>query len=160
MNIFKKSEIKKYGISLVTACLLASMTTYADTMLATGGYASSVGKLTVMKMVDANGDHMVTEAEFKDYYSGLFDAVDTNKDGMLDAKEWVGIGKKGAAMLGDGGYARTISKLEVMDAMDSNHDHKVTKDEFVAFHKMLFSAMDTSQDKQISAQEWAQKLLN
>ncbi|MFM8758546.1 MAG: hypothetical protein ACKODS_03240 [Methylophilaceae bacterium] len=48
----------------------------------------------------------------------------------------------------------------MMDAMDSNHDHKVTKDEFVAFHKMLFSAMDASQDKQISAQEWAQKLLN
>lgn len=152
--------MKRISISLVTACLLTSLVASADPMLSTGGYASSVGKLNVMKMVDSNGDHMVTEKEFSDYYNELFDSVDGSKDGMLDAKEWPGIGKKGATMLGDGGYARTISKLEVMDAMDSNRDHKVTKEEFLNFHKMLFNAMDSSQDKQISAQEWAMKLLN
>lgn len=150
--------MKNFNIAIITACLLSAYA-YADPMLSTGGYASSVNKLTVMKMIDADGNHMVTEKEFNDYYGSLFDTADSNKDGMLDSKEWVGIAKSGAAMLGDGGYARTISKLEVMDAMDGNHDHKVSKDEFIAFHKTVFAAMDTSQDKQISAQEWAQKLL-
>ena len=74
MNIpFKK-------IALATSLLLTvSTSAFADAMLTTGGYARQLQNMEMMKMLDADGNHMVTAAEADSYYNSIFDAL--NKDG-------------------------------------------------------------------------------
>jgi Ca2+-binding EF-hand superfamily protein len=143
--------------ALLAMCATASA---ANNSFATGGYARQLSKLDTMKMIDANGDHMVTREEFDKYYSDLFDELDADHDGSLDQNEWIGMKKAGSNMFGEGGYARELSKLATMKMMDSNGDHKVSKDEFVNFHKKYFDMVDTKKAGMIDAQQWAAMLLS
>jgi|GEM_PF-3221292 len=64
---------------------------------------------TKLSDMDPNGDGTVTLEEFNDYmaagHKGIFDALDTNKDSLIDDDEWTtfieahsyGSMKKGAA---------------------------------------------------------------
>lgn len=114
--------------------------------------------MAMMKMVDANGDHMVSIAEFKDYNGTLFDMLDVNKDGYLDEKEWVGTNGKVEVSIATGGYATQLRKKKMMDAMDTNGDHKVSKDEFLAFQETIYKQMDKKGDGMVDAQEWLAKI--
>lgn len=156
------NPIKK--IALVTSMLLSCAAislpaSAADAMLSTGGYAREMHKMGMMKMLDANGDHMVTKEEFDDYYGKIFDELDANHDGVVDATEWAGPTKASKLDLTTGGYSRELRSMKMMKMMDSNGDHKVTKDEFLAYHQKLFQAMDKKGDGQITAKEWVGKHL-
>jgi len=129
-------------------------------MLGTGGYARQMHTMSMMKMLDANGDHMVSKEEFDDYYGKVFDELDTNHDGFLDAKEWVGVAGDNKISIATGGYSRELRTMKMMNAMDTDGDHTVTKDEFFGFHDTLFAAMDKKGDGQITAHEWAGKILS
>lgn len=129
----------------------------AEPMLSTGGYATQLHKMEMMKMLDADGDHKVTAAEADTYYGSLFDALDKDSDGSVDAKEWVGPTGKSKLDLTTGGYSRELRTMKMMGMMDKDGDHKVTKDEFLAYHKTVFDHMDTSGDGELTAQEWAAK---
>lgn len=120
----------------------------------TAGYADSLHKMAMMRMIDANGDHMVSSDEFNTYYGAIFDELDTDHEGSLDEKEWVGVKGDQKISLATGGYSRQLRTLKMMDAMDTNGDHLVTKDEFVKFHQSLFQSMDKSGDHQLNPQEW------
>jgi Ca2+-binding EF-hand superfamily protein len=85
--------------------------------------------------------------------------LDTNKDGVIDAKEWVGVKGHQEVSLATGGYATQLRTMKMMGMMDTAGDHKITKDEFVDFHQKIFAAMDKKGDGMITAQEWAGKLL-
>ena len=148
-------------VALATS-ILFSVSTAAfadDAMLGTGGYARAMHKMEMMKMIDGNGDHMVTKEEFDDYYGKLFDELDTDHDGSVDATEWAGPSKASKLDLTTGGYSRELRSMKMMGKMDSDGDHKVTKDEFVGYHQKLFVAMDKKGDGQITAQEWVGKHL-
>ena len=151
------------NIAIITAALFSAIAfsapASAEPSLGTGGYATELHKMGMMKMLDANADHMVTNQEFSDYYGQIFDALDTNHDGSLDSKEWTGTKGKTEVNLTTGGYSRELHKIAVMKAMDTDGDHKVTKDEFVKFHEAIFTAMDKNSDKQLDPQEWAAKTL-
>lgn len=141
---------------------VALITTFAFTqaqaaMLSTGGYNTELHKMEMMHMLDGNADHMVTEQEFRTYYGEVFNEIDTNHDGALDAKEWVGTGGKQEIRLATGGYSQELRKMEMMKSIDTNGDHKVTKGEFVTFHQALFTGMDANHDKQVDPQEWLAK---
>lgn len=131
----------------------------ADAMVGTGGYARQLQKMEMMKMLDADGNHMVTTAEADSYYSSLFDALNKDSDDSLDAKEWAGSSKDSKIDLATGGYARELRSLKMMKAMDTDKDHLVTREEFLAYHKNVFSLQDKSADGQIDAQEWAAKIV-
>ncbi len=148
-------------VALTTSVLLAISTSVfaADAMLGTGGYARAMHKMEMMKMIDGNGDHMVTKEEFDDYYGKLFDELDTDHDGSVDATEWAGPSKASKLDLTTGGYSRELRSMKMMGKMDSDGDHKVTKDEFVGYHQKLFVEMDKKGDGQITAQEWVGKHL-
>jgi Ca2+-binding EF-hand superfamily protein len=103
---------------------------------------------------------MVSKEEFDDYYGKVFDELDTNKDGELDAKEWVGVKGQQEISISTGGYATQLRTMKMMKAMDANGDHKVSKDEFIGFHQKIFGAMDKKGDGMITAQEWAGKILS
>ena len=145
------------GLASVAVLITAfSATAFAES-LTTGGYAREMHKMEMMKMLDADGNHMVTSAEFDDYYGNIFDALDTDKDGTVDAKEWVGVKGKSKLDLTTGGYSRQLRTMKMMGMMDKDGDHKVSKDEFINHHKAIFTQMDKSGDGELNPQEWLAK---
>ena len=150
------SQFKK--LALATGLLLTvSTSVYADAMLGTGGYARQLQKMEMMKMMDADGNHMVTAAESDSYYNDIFDALNKDGDDSLEAKEWAGPTKNSKLDLTTGGFTRELRSMKMMRLMDSDGDHKVTRDEFLNHHRAVFAKLDTSSDQEISATEWSMK---
>lgn len=148
-------------IVLATSVLLSvssvSLPAFADVMLSTGGYARQLQKMEMMKMLDGDGNHMVTAAEADSYYNSIFDALNKDDDDSLEANEWKGPSKNSKLDLTTGGYSRELRSMKMMRLMDSDGDHKVTRDEFLNHHRAVFAKLDTSTDQQLDAQEWAMK---
>jgi len=141
------------GVLLSTAAFSAPAFS-ADTMLSTGGYSREMHKMDMMKMIDANGDHMVSQDEYTKYYENLFDELDKDHDGSVDAKEWAGAKGGQKVSIATGGYSRELRSMKMMKMMDTDGDHKVTKEEFLKYHQSLFDAMDKKGTKMIDPQEW------
>jgi len=156
MNVNTK-KLACAAAALLSAFVLPAPAFSADAMVGTGGYARQMHKMEMMKMLDADGNHMVSAAEFDDYYGSLFTALDVNKDGVVDEKEWVGVKGNNKLDIATGGYSRELRTMKMMGAMDADGDHKVNKEEFVNFHKGIFSSLDKSGDKQLNPQEWLAK---
>lgn len=133
-------QFKQTAIAIGVALAAFSTAASADPMIGSGGY-SKLHTLEMMKMVDADGNHMVSKTEFMDYYGSIFDALDTDKDGSIDAKEWVGTKGDNKISIATGGYSSQLRTMKMMKAMDADGDHKVTKDEFIKFHEGIFNAM-------------------
>ncbi|HSI38236.1 MAG TPA: EF-hand domain-containing protein [Methylotenera sp.] len=143
--------------TLLSTAMLTMPSFAAEPMLSTGGYAKQLNKIEMMKMLDADGNHIVTATEADTYYTSIFDALDKNADGSVDAKEWAGPTGKSKLDLATGGYSRELRSLKMMGMVDTDGDHKVTKDEFLSYHKTIFSHLDTSGDSELSQQEWVAK---
>ena len=144
--------------TLATSLLLAfSTSVFADAMLTTGGYAREFQKMEMMKMLDGDGNHMVTMAEADSYYNSIFDALNKDSDDSLEENEWAGPTKNSKLDLTTGGYTRELRSMKMMRLMDSDGDHKVTRDEFLNHHRAVFAKLDTTSDQQLDAQEWAAK---
>lgn len=155
-----KIQAKQFAIisSLLLSTLYAATPVLAaDTMLSTGGYATEMHKMEMMKMLDTDGDHMVSSAEFDHYYGALFDALNRDQDDTLDAKEWVGSKNDPKISLATGGYSRELRSLKMMKMMDSDNDHLISRQEFIDYHRKLFTAMDKSGDQRLDPQEWLAK---
>ena len=148
-------------LALTTSLLFAiSATAFAaDAMVGTGGYAREYQKMEMMKMLDADGNHMVTAAEADSYYNSVFDTLNKDKDDSLDAKEWAGPSKNSKLDLTTGGYARELRSMKMMKVMDADGNHEVTREEFLTHHKNVFGMQDKSGDQQIDAQEWVAKIV-
>lgn len=146
--------------TLVATSLLiaATQAMAAEPMLSTGGYATQLQKLEMMKMLDADGNHMVTIAESDAYYNSIFDALNKDKDDSLDAKEWTGANNQTKLDLATGGYTRELRSMKMMKMMDGNADHLVTRKEFLNHHRAIFNKLDSTSDQQIDAQEWVAKV--
>ena len=145
-------------VVLATGLLLTiSTSVYADAMLGTGGYARQLQKMEMMKMLDADGNSMVTAAESDSYYNDIFDKLNKDSDDSLEAKEWAGPSKNSKLDLTTGGYARELRTMKMMKLMDADSDQKVTRDEFLNHHRAVFAKLDTSSDQEISATEWSMK---
>lgn len=138
--------------AFAAACLSAPALS-ADTMLGTGGYNREFRSMEMMKMIDANSDHMVSSDEYTKYYGDVFNELDKNRDSTLDTKEWVGV-KGDKLTLATGGYSRELRSMDMMKQMDTDKDQKVTKDEFLKFHQGVFTAMDTKGNKMLDPQQW------
>ncbi len=148
-------------VALATSMLLfVSTAAFADdAMLATGGYARQLQKMEMMKMLDADGNHMVTAAEADSYYNSIFDALNKDGDDSLEANEWAAPTGKSKIDFATGGYSRELRSMKMMKMMDADNDHKVTREEFLNHHRAVFARLDKSGDQELSAQEWAAKLL-
>jgi Ca2+-binding EF-hand superfamily protein len=151
-------KIQFKQLALATGILLTVTTSaFADPMLSTGGYARQLQKMEMMKMLDADGNHMVTEAESDAYYNSVFDALNKDGDDSLEANEWTGPSKNSKLDLATGGFTRELRSMKMMRLMDSDGDHKVTREEFLNHHRAVFAKLDHSGDKEISATEWSMK---
>ena len=149
-------QFKKMALA-ASVLLTVSTSVFADAMLSTGGYARQLQKMEMMKMLDADGNHMVTAAEADSYYGSIFDALNKDGDDSLEAKEWAGPTKNSKLDLTTGGYSRELRSMKMMRLMDTDGDHKVTRDEFLNHHRAVFAKLDTSSDQELSATEWSMK---
>ncbi len=143
--------------TLATSSLITTPVLSGEPMLTTGGYATQLQKLEMMKMLDSDGNHMVTSTEADIYYSNIFDALDKDHDGIATAKEWAGPSGKSKIDLTTGGYSRELRSMKMMGMVDKDGDHQVTKDEFLTYQKTIFAHTDTSGDGELDAQEWVAK---
>lgn len=148
---------KVLGASVILAALAASSLASADVMLSTGGYSREFQKMGMMKMLDENGDHKVTETEFTGYFDLVFNELDTNQDGSLDTKEWVGSKGSQEVSLATGGFSRELRTIKMMGMMDANGDHKVSKEEFIGHQKKVFSTM-AGNATSIDPQNWLRRI--
>src|SRR5687768_1060677 len=117
--------------ALATSSFIANSALSAEPMLTTGGYATQLQKMEMMKMLDSDGNHMVTSSEADTYYNHIFDALDKDHNGIATAKEWAGQSAKSKIDLTTGGYSRELRSMKMMGMMDKDGDHQVTKDEFL-----------------------------
>ena len=151
-----KTNIK--NIALITGILLStvlfSVPASTAPMLSEGGYNREAHSIEMMNMVDTDHDGTVSEDEFNAYNSRLFDALDKDHNGYLNSKEWLGTKGSNEVSLATGGYWRQLRVMRMFDLKDANHDGKVTKDEFINYHKKSFAEMDTSGHKEVNKQEW------
>ncbi|MDP8567073.1 EF-hand domain-containing protein [Methylophilus aquaticus] len=148
-------------LNVLVALLLGvvSMNVASAADLVTGGYAREFQQMGMMKMLDADGNHMVSLMEFNQYHTAVFNELDKNHDGSLDKSEWTGTRSEKLAMMSTGGYLRELGNVAMMDAADANHDHLVTQEEFLKFQGTVFVKLDTTGDKQLDAQEFVAKLV-
>lgn len=51
-------------------------------------------------------------------------------------------------------FARSMANLKMMDMMDANKDHTVTKEEFMKYQGALFDMMDKNKDDKLDRGEW------
>ena len=153
------SQFKKLALATGLLLSFSASAFAADAMVGTGGYARQLQKMEMMKMLDADGNHMVTTAEADSYYNSVFDALNKDADDSLDAKEWAGPTKNSKLDLATGGYSRELRSMKMMRLMDTDGNHEVTREEFLAHHKNVFGMQDKSADGQIDAQEWVAKIV-
>jgi len=144
---------------LFAFCLFGSVRLFAvenaqDAFL-TDDYHKQMATLEMMGKIDANGDHKVSKQEFDDYYSRMFDVLDRNHDGVLDAGEWVGAANRPEMIsLSTGGYARAFASMDVMHKIDAKGDGGVSKAEFLAAHDKLFDMMNARHGEAVDAKQW------
>jgi len=151
-------QFKQLAITASVLLAITSTAFSAEAMLGTGGYARELQKVEMMKMLDADGNHMVSIAESDKYYNSVFDALNKDADNTLDAKEWAGPSKNSKLDLTTGGYNRELRDMKMMGIVDADGDHQVTREEFLNHHRAVFAKMDTSKDQQLDAQEWVAKV--
>lgn len=152
------TQLKYIAMTVGALLSVAAFSTPASAAaFGSAGFQRELHTMGMMKMLDANGDHMVSKAEATEYYGALFDTLDTNHDGAIDAKEWVGTKGKQDISIATGGYSTQLRTMKMMGAMDTDGDHKVTKEEFITFQESTFSAMDSKGDGMVDAQNWLRK---
>ena len=55
------------------------------------------------------------------------------------------------------GYPNAFQTMKYMKMVDTNGDHEVTKEEFMAFHEKMFDKMDANKDGKLDKKEWTQR---
>ncbi len=90
------------GIALVTGMAMSSAVA--------GDKPGSHDMDKMMKMMDSNGDGMVSAAEHAAHAKAMFDKMDSNHDGMVDKAEM------------DAGMKEMRAKRDAKPGMDHDHD--------------------------------------
>ncbi|HEY2419717.1 MAG TPA: EF-hand domain-containing protein [Steroidobacteraceae bacterium] len=117
----------------------------ADDMasFATGGYSSGLRSMALMHKIDTDGDGTVSREEWTAFQDKVYAMLDKNKDGNVDAKEFMS-SKPQMASFATGGFAKGLQTMEMMHKIDANGDGMVTHEEFIAYQNKVFDAMDAS----------------
>jgi hypothetical protein len=137
------------AISSVTAAAVAALSlSFAGpaaaqdvTSFATGGYAKGLQTMAMMHMIDANKDGMVSLDEWMAFQERSFDALDKDKSGFLEEKEFTSPAK-GELAFATAAYVRGLMTDEMFKKIDANGDRKISKDEFLSYQHKVFEMLD------------------
>ena len=146
------------AFALLAAALSCAALAMADDMVsfATGGYARGLRTMDEMHKIDTDGDGMVSKAEWLAYQEKIFEALDKNKTGIIDEKEFLTPSSE-MASFATGGYARGQQTKEMMHKIDTDGDGTVSHDEFIAYQTKLFDMMDKNHMGSLGPQEFLGK---
>jgi EF-hand domain pair len=145
------------AFAVLTALSCASPA-IADDMVsfATGGYARGVRTMDEMHKIDTDGDGRVSKAEWLAYQDRIFMALDKNKTGLIDEKEFLSPSSE-MATFATGGYARGLQTREMMHKIDADGDGTVSHDEFIAYETKVFDMMDKNHTASLGPQDFLGK---
>jgi EF-hand domain pair len=131
-----------FGIALLT-CFIYITPAAADDIVsfATGGYASGLRTKDTMHKMDANGDGMVSKDEWMNFQEKMFAALDKDKSGYLDQTEFTGPMNENLAFA-TAAYAHGLMTDEMFKKVDTNGDGKISREEFLAYHRKIFDMLD------------------
>lgn len=107
----------------------------------TGGYASALRTKEMMHKMDTNGDGMVSRDEWTAFQERVFDALDKDKSGFLTEAEFTEH-ISDATAFGIAAYARGLMTKEMFMKIDANGDGKISREEFLAYHRKIFDMLD------------------
>ena len=123
----------------------------------------------IFARMDANHDGKLDQADRAAHEGEMFDRADANHDGKLSRDEFMAAhqrgpmgehGPDGVTILGvaqgghhGGGKHGGMGRMMLMHMTDTNNDHAVSKDEFMAAHVKHFDMMDANHDGQLTKAE-------
>jgi hypothetical protein len=147
-----------HPLSLLVAAVICAPFAAADDMasFATGGYASGLRTMSEMHKIDTDNDGTVSKSEWMAYQEKVFAALDKDKEGSVDEKEFLAPSKE-MASFATGGYARGLQTKDMMHKIDKNGDGKVSHDEFIAYQMAVFDMMDTGKTGMLGPKEFLAK---
>jgi Ca2+-binding EF-hand superfamily protein len=141
-----KASTKTLLMTLASAAL--TLTAFSPPVLAdevvsfaTGGYASGLRTKETMHKMDTNGDGMISKDEWTGFQEKMFDALDKDKSGSIDAMEFTATEHEEFAFA-TAGYARGLMTKNMFTKIDANGDEKVSREEFLAYHRKIFDMLD------------------
>jgi hypothetical protein len=145
-------------LTLISAALLVASLAHADDMVsfATGGYARGLRTMAEMHKIDTDGDGTVSKAEWLVYQEKVFAALDKNKTGVVDEKEFLSPSSD-MATFATGGYARGLQTKAMMHKIDTDGDGTVSHEEFIAYQSKVFDMMDKTKSGSLGPQEFLGK---
>ncbi len=146
---------RMHRVTVFLAALTCAALANADDMasLATGGYARGLRTMTEMHKIDTDGDGSVSKAEWLAYQEKVFAALDKNKTGVVDEKEFL-TPSSGLATFATGGYARGLQTKAMMHKIDTDSDGSVSHDEFIAYQSKVFDMMDVSKSGMVGSHDF------
>jgi Ca2+-binding EF-hand superfamily protein len=102
----------------------------------------------MLQRADTNHDGKITHQEFVDARAQLFSRLDRNGDGYLDASD-----KPQRLLRRNRDNGSDSARGQALSTLDSNHDGRVSREEFVNAPTRLFDQADTNHDGVVDSAE-------
>ena len=114
----------------------------------TGGYGFRSGR------VDTNDDGIISDSEAALHFEQRFVFLDANSDGSLTKDEFLRF--RPPFHMGDSETLENlIKRYELrLKTMDSDKDGKVSKAEYMGYHRKQFTAADANKDGKVGVWEY------
>lgn len=132
--------------------------TYADdtTAFLSGRYAFGLRTMTMMHIIDTDKDGNISKEEWIAFQNRVFDALDKDKTGSVDAATFM---SKSHDVINftPNSYSRGLRTQAMFNAMDTDHDGRISRQEFLDYQMKIFDMMDTGKKGRLSLTDFIAK---